>query len=129
MEDLEKAIIETTDSMESLAEEERDHLNSYLQKNFVLKEDLYIHHSNEKALNSLSKEVIITDYCLKQKMEKPFSLLLAEHSMDEFSKEKVEVFKQLHTNLSVIPIPSGYHFLPITNPIQVANTLRKTYTY
>ncbi|MBP1916312.1 hypothetical protein [Lederbergia galactosidilytica] len=45
--------------------------------------------------------------------------------MDEFSKEKVEEFKQLHFNLSVITIPNGYHFLPITNPIQIANAFKK----
>ncbi|AXI08474.1 hypothetical protein CUC15_05880 [Oceanobacillus zhaokaii] len=62
---------------------------------------------------------------MKRKIEKPFLLVLAENSMDEFSKDKAEAFKQLQTNLSVVPIPSGYHFLPITNPIQVANTLKK----
>lgn len=111
--------------MEGLTEEEGTHFKTYLQANFVLKENVYIHHSDEKALNTLSNEVTIKDYCLKQKIEKPFLLLLAEHSMDEFSKEKVEEFKQLHFNLSVITIPNGYHFLPITNPIQIANAFKK----
>lgn len=125
LEDLENAISETTNSMENLTEENRNNFKSYLQSNFVLKEDLYIHHSNEKALNTLSKEVTIKEYYLKQEIEKPFLLVLAEHSMDEFSKEKVEGFKQLHTNLSVITISGGYHFLPITNPMQVANALKE----
>ncbi|QGS68332.1 hypothetical protein CV093_06210 [Oceanobacillus sp. 143] len=50
LEDLENVVSETTNSMESLIEEERSNFKSYLQSNFVLKEDLYIHHSNEKAL-------------------------------------------------------------------------------
>lgn len=125
LEDLENAVSETINSMESLTEEERGNFKSYLQSNFVLKEDLFIHHSHEKALNTLSKEVTIKDYCLKREIEKPFLLVLAEHSMDEFSKDKVEAFKQLHKNLSVIQIPKGYHFLPITNPIQVATTFKK----
>lgn len=123
LEDLENAVSETTDAMESLTKEERRNFQSYLLSNFVLKEGLYIHHSNEKALNTLSNEVTTKDYCLKQKIEKPFLLLLAEDSMDEFSKDKIEAFKQLHTNLSVIRIPNGYHFLPITNSVQVANVL------
>ncbi|WP_156914163.1 hypothetical protein [Paucisalibacillus globulus] len=48
--------------------------------------------------------------------------------MDDFSKEKVEAFKKTQMNLSVTLIPNGHHFLPITNPIQVANTLKKHLT-
>ncbi len=126
-EDLENAISETANTMKCLTEEGRNNFKSYLHGNFVLKENLYIHHSNEKALNTLSKEITVTDYCLKQKIEKPFLLILAEQSIDEYSKEKVHVFKNLHPNLSVNLIPDGYHFLPITNPLQVANILKETY--
>lgn len=93
--------------------------------NFVWKDNVYKHHSNEEALNSLSKEVSRVDFCLKQKIDKPFLLIVAEQSMDDFSKEKVKVYQKLHTNLSVTVISKGHHFLPITNPIQVANTLKE----
>lgn len=125
LKDLEEAIRETTNSMEGLTEEVRDHFNSYLMSNFVWKDNVYKHHSNEEALNSLSKEVSRVDFCLKQKIDKPFLLIVAEQSMDDFSKEKVKVYQKLHTNLSVTVISKGHHFLPITNPIQVANTLKE----
>lgn len=124
-EDLENAVSETTHAMESLTKEERRNFQSYLLNNFVMKEDLYTHHSNEKALNTLSKEVTTKDYCLNSKIKKPFLLVLAEDGMNEFSKGKIEAFKQLHTNLSVVRIPNGYHFLPITNGVQVANILNE----
>jgi pimeloyl-ACP methyl ester carboxylesterase len=128
LKDLEEAIRETTNSMEGLTEEVRDNFNSYLMGNFVLKDNVYKHHSNEEALNSLSKEISRTDFCLKQRVEKPFLLIVAEQSMDDFSKEKVKAYQKLHTNLSVTVISNGHHFLPITNPIQVANTYRETFS-
>lgn len=122
---LEEGIHETINSMEGLTEEVWDNFHSYLKSNFIMKDYIYQHHSNEKALNSLSKEILRTDFCLKKKVDKPFLLILAEHSMDDFSKEKVKAYKKTHTNLLVTLISNGYHFLPITNPIQVANTLNK----
>lgn len=127
LEDLESAVNETVSHMDGLKEEEQSNFSSYMLNNFVLKEHLYIHHSNEEALNALSKEIAETDYCLNKKIEKPLLLLLAEHSMDEFSKEKVKDFKKIHTDSSVILVPNGYHFLPITNTLQVANILKENY--
>lgn len=93
-----------------------------------MEDRVYKHYSNEEALNSLSKEISRIDICLKQRVEKPFLLLVAEQSMDDFSKEKVKAYKKTHTNLSVILISNGHHFLPITKPIQVADTLKKHLT-
>ncbi|GGA90590.1 alpha/beta fold hydrolase [Ornithinibacillus halotolerans] len=124
LEDLEEAVRETTNSMEGLTEEVRENFNTYLLNNFVLQDHVYKHHSNEVALNSLSKEVTKTDFCLKQKVDKPFLLLVAEHSLDDFSNGKVEEFKKVHSDQAVKIISNGHHFLPITNPVEVANILK-----
>src|SRR5699024_867399 len=113
--------------MAGIKEEERNNFSSYMLNNFVLKGRSYVHHSNEQALNALSKEITETDYCLKKRIEKPLFLLLAEHSLDDFNKEKVKSFRELHADSSVILVPNGHHFLPITNSLQVANILKENY--
>lgn len=125
LEELEQAVDETVLAMDKLAESERQLFKDYLLNNFYLLDDSYIHHSREQALDHLSKEVTATDYCLKQAADIPLILLLAEESMDEFSLEKMQLFKVAHPDADVKIIGSGYHFLPITNAADVAAAMRE----
>lgn len=125
LEELEQAVDETVQAMDKLAEAERYLFKAYLLKNFDLQNNVYIHHSRERALNSLSKEVTVTDYCLARTPDIPLLLLLAEETMDEFSLEKMQLFKNAHPQASVKVIEGGYHFLPITNPWEVAAAMKE----
>src|SRR5690606_11511376 len=55
LEDLQAAINEMVYEMEGLSENTYSNLNSYMLGNFVLTNDVYMHHSNEEALNSLNQ--------------------------------------------------------------------------
>ncbi len=123
LEDIENAIKETVESMNDLECEDRIHFTSYLKENFVIDKGLYVHHSDEKAINLLSKEVDIKDYTLKHEIDKPILLLLAEKNLDESYKNKLHNYKQLHPNSTVKIVENGYHLLAITNPRKVANFL------
>ncbi|MEK5490775.1 alpha/beta hydrolase [Paenibacillus sp. FSL R7-0297] len=125
LEELEQAVDETILAMDKLAESERQVFKDYLMNNFYLQGDSYMHHSREQALNRLSKEVTATDYCLKQAADIPLILLLAEESMDEFSLEKMQLFKVAHPDADVKIIGNGYHFLPITNAADVAAAMHE----
>ncbi|WNS42912.1 hypothetical protein [Paenibacillus sp. MMS20-IR301] len=111
-------------ALPALAESERCLFKGILKDNFVVQEGIYTHHSREYALNSLSTEVAVTDYCLKEAQGNPILLLLAEASMDEFSLEKMRSFQEIHREAKVTVIGNGYHFLPVTNSVEVAAAVR-----
>ncbi|AIQ61046.1 alpha/beta fold hydrolase [Paenibacillus borealis] len=124
LKELEQAVDETVLAMDKLAEPEQQLFKDYLMNNFYPLDDSYIHHSREQALNSLSREVTDNDYCLKQATDIPMLLLLAEMSLDEFGLEKMQHFRDTHPEADVRIIGSGYHFLPITNPADVAAAMQ-----
>jgi pimeloyl-ACP methyl ester carboxylesterase len=125
LEELEQAVDDTIQAMDKLADHESRLFRDYLLNNFHLLNGSYIHHSSEAALNSLSREVTVNDYCLKEAPDVPLSLLVAEESMDEFSREKTQVFKSAFPQAVVKVIPNGYHFLPITNSAEVAKAMKE----
>ena len=50
--------------------------------------------------------------------------MIAENNLDEFSKKKLEDFKMNHPTAKVKVIQNGYHYLPLTNPREVAAFLQ-----
>lgn len=125
-EDLQAAINEMVYEMEGLSVNTYSNLNSYMLGNFVLKNDVYMHHSNEEALNSLNQEILHHNYCLQANINIPFNLLIAKNNLDEISHQKLQQFKNTHSSTKVKVIENGYHFLPITNPKEVAEFIRTT---
>ncbi|WP_449538018.1 alpha/beta fold hydrolase [Ferdinandcohnia sp. Marseille-Q9671] len=124
LEDLKNAVHETAHSMEGLEEHTYTIFKDYMMDNFVRKDQAYVHHSNEDALNSLSKEIVSTNYCLQTAIHTPLGLLLAETILDDFGKQKLNEFKKKHPHAKVEVIDNGYHFLPITNTKEVAQFIR-----
>src|SRR5690606_12568801 len=71
LEDLREAIRQEVDSMDKLPSETKELFEAYLLKNFIQKDGVYVHHSNVKALNTLSKEITETNYCIQQTNDLP----------------------------------------------------------
>lgn len=126
--DLKTAIKEQVDSMDMLPSSNKVIFESYLLKNFIRKDGLYVHHSNVNALNSLSKEMAETNYCIQQTKELPLLLLLADQGKDDSEEEQLNNFLTSNPNATVKRISDSYHLLPITNSNDVSKHL-KTYIY
>lgn len=116
IEDLHAAIKEQVNSMDKLSFSNKKRIENYFLQNFLLKDDVYMHHSNEYALNSLSRAIVETDYCLQHSKDFAVLLLLADQEKEDLEKEKVNRFILANENTTVKRIPDSYHLLPITNP-------------
>lgn len=125
LEDLREAIKQEVDSMDKLPFKSKVLFEEYLLKNFIQKDGVYVHHSNVNALNTLSKEVVETNYCIQQTNDLPILLLLADQGKDNTEEEKINSFLKINNNATVERIPNSYHFLPITNTSEVSKHLRK----
>lgn len=124
LEDLREAIRQEVDSMDKLLSENKKMLEEYLLKNFVQKDGVYVHQSNVKALNTLSKDIVETNYCIKGTEDFPILLLLADQGKDSTEEEKINSFLKSNKSATVQIIPNSYHFLPITNTNEVSVHLR-----
>ncbi|TWT07705.1 alpha/beta hydrolase [Planococcus sp. CPCC 101016] len=116
IEDLHAAIKEQVNSMDKLSFSNKKRIENYFLQNFLLKDGVYMHHSSELAVNSLSKAIVETNYCLQHSKEFAVLLLLADQEKEELEKEKVNRFTLTNENTTVKRIPDSYHLLPITNP-------------
>ena len=123
--DLQEAIKQQVDSMDKLPTISKELFEDYLLGNFIRKDGVYVHHSNENALNTLSKAVVETNYCIQENKEVPLLLLLADQGKDLSDEEKVNSFLQSNNNATVERIHNSYHFLPITNTNDVAKHFGK----
>lgn len=124
LEDLKTAIKEQVDSMDMLSSSNKVIFESYLLENYIRKGGVYVHHSNVNALNSLSKEVAKTNYCIQQTKELPMILLLADQGKDELEEEQLNNFLASNPNATVKHISDSYHLLPITNSNDVSKHLK-----
>ncbi|MEK4714076.1 alpha/beta hydrolase [Sporosarcina sp. FSL K6-5500] len=125
LEDLQKAIKQQVDSMDKLPSSSKELFENYLLKNFIRKDGVYVHHSNVNALNTLSKAVVETNYCIQQTKEFPVLLLLADQGKDNSEEEKINSFLISNNYATVERIPNSYHFLPITNTNDVSKHFEK----
>lgn len=123
LEDLREAIEHQVDSMDKLPSASKKLFETYLLKNFIQKDGVYVHHSNVNALNTLSKAVVETNFCIQQTKEFPILLLLADQEKDNMGK--VNSFLLSNHYARVERIPDSYHFLPITNANEVGRHFRK----
>lgn len=89
------------------------------------KNNIFYHHSNVKALNDLSKAIEINNYCIENEIPLSVLLLLADDHPDSLLHKKLNRFQERQPNALVEIIPDSYHFLPLTNPSEVAERIRK----
>ncbi|MFJ5792153.1 alpha/beta fold hydrolase [Lysinibacillus sp. NPDC093197] len=125
-EDLQEAINEEIKSMGIATAEHRQYLYEYFIGNFVKEENIYRHHSKEEAINYLAKAVDQHDYCIETETPLPVLLLLADHQQDELLHRKLTNFHERQPTAKIIKVPNGFHFLPLTNPQEVAGWIRNT---
>ena len=119
IEDLKIAIEQQADSMD-LSSRNKERFKIYLLDNFIQKDGVYIHHSDVNALQTLSRAITETNYCLQQDTEVPVLLLLADQEKENSEEEKIKSFLLLHKDATIKLIPNSYHLLAITNPLEVA---------
>lgn len=119
-EDLRSAIQGQVESMELLSPNSKERLKTYFLDNFIQQDDVHVHHSDVNALNSLSKAISETNYCLQQRSKLPILILLADQEKEDSVKEKTASFLLLNKNASIKCFPNSYHLLPITNPEAVS---------
>lgn len=124
--DIAAAIHEQTYSMPNLEKQAYEHFEQYFLGNYILHNDFYAHHCDEIAYNALSKELLTTNYCLKQ-TDISLQLVIAEASADDFSKSKVIDFKKHFPHAHVTFLQYGQHYLPLTNTAELAVILQKFY--
>lgn len=125
-EDIQSAVHDLVYSMPHLENEAYENFEQYLLGNYILHNGFYAHHCDEIAYNALSKELLTTNYCLKQ-TEIPIQLLIADASADNFSKAKAQNFKKQFSHAKVYFLEHGQHYLPLTNTTKLAATLRNFY--
>ncbi|MGE8033709.1 alpha/beta fold hydrolase [Lysinibacillus sp. NPDC093692] len=125
LEDLQEAITEEVSNMINLSAENKEYLYNYFFHNFVEKNNIFYHHSNVKALNDLSKAIEINNYCIENEVPLSVLLLLADDHPDSLLHKKLNRFQGRQPNALVEIIPDSYHFLPLTNPSEVAERIRK----
>lgn len=123
-EDLKMAIKQQVDSMDKLASNKKELFKNYMLNNFIFKDGVYVHHSNLNALNTLSRAIDKTNYCIQQSNELPLLLLLADQGRENSEEEKINSFLTLNKHATVESIHNSYHFLPITNTSDVAKHLK-----
>ncbi|MEG0450289.1 MAG: alpha/beta hydrolase [Lysinibacillus sp.] len=123
IEDLQEAIRNEASSMEKLSVKCQQTVYEYFLHNFILEGNMYRHHSNEQALNYLSKTVVSKNYCIQQEGTLPILLVLADDNQDESLHEKLQKFQELHPNSKTKIIHNSYHFLPLTNPVEAAKII------
>ncbi|MGM9924929.1 MAG: alpha/beta fold hydrolase [Bacillus sp. (in: firmicutes)] len=124
LEDLKEAINDTVNNMEGLNKDTYSKLKDYMFSNFVHKNNTYIHHSNEDALNVLHKEILTSNHCLPNDVDIPVGLVIAQNNLDDVSRQKLIEFKSQYPLAKVKVIENGYHFLPITNTEEVADFIQ-----
>lgn len=124
LEDLKNAIEQEVDSMGELLSDRAEVFKKYLLENFIQKDGVYVHHCNVEAVNVLSKSIVETNYCIRQAVELPILLLLADQGKDNTEEKKIQRFLEINNHATVEQIPKSYHFLPITNTEQVANIIK-----
>lgn len=125
-EDIKDAIKELTYSMPNLENQAYTNFEAYFLNNYIKQGNFYTHHCNEIAYNSLSKEIISINYCLKE-ISIPVILLIAGASADEISLEKSKAFKANFEQAKVHLIKNGQHYLPLTNTVIIAEILKDFY--
>lgn len=126
LEDLQEAIHEEVRNMGNLSAENKEYLYNYFLHNFVEKNNIFYHHSNVKALNDLSRAVEKNNYCIENEIPLSVLLLLADEHTDNLLHKKLDRFQERQPNAQVEIIPNSYHFLPLTNPNEIAERIRKT---
>lgn len=124
-EDLSEAVKQQVDKMNSLSSSTSTVFENYLLKNFVFQGGNYIHHSNQDALNVLSNSMHEVDYRLDQTSDIPILLLLADQNIHSTEQKKAMEFLASRRNAEMHVIADGYHLLPITNSLSVAQHLIK----
>ncbi|MGE7689053.1 alpha/beta fold hydrolase [Lysinibacillus sp. NPDC097214] len=125
LEDLQEAINEEVSNMVNVSTENQEYLYNYFLRNFVEKNNIFYHHSNVKALNDLSKAIEKNNYCIENEIPLSVLLLLADDHPDSLLDKKLNRFQERQPNAQVEIIPNSYHFLPLTNPGEVAERIRK----
>ncbi|MFT9820569.1 alpha/beta fold hydrolase [Lysinibacillus sp. NPDC056185] len=125
LEDLQEAINEEIRNMGNLSAENKEYLYNYFLHNFVEKNNVYYHHSDANALNDLSKAVEKNNYCIENEISLSVLLLLADEHSDSLLHKKLNRFQKRQPNAQVEIIPKSYHFLPLTNPNEIAARIRK----
>ena len=100
-------------------------LKKYLLNNFIQKDGVYVHHSNANALNTLSKAVVETNYCIKLTKELPEIFLLADQGKGSTEAEKINSFLISNKYAMVERITNSYHFFLITTQKKFQNTFKK----
>jgi len=126
LEDLQEAVREEVKNMEIASANHQQYLYDYFIGNFVKVGNVYCHHSMEQALNYLAKAVDQHNYCLEEGIPIPVLLLLADQQQDALFYQKITKFQERQPTAIINIIPNGYHFLPLTNPQEVAGLIRHT---
>lgn len=120
--DIREAVKELTYSMPNLENQAYTNFEYYFLSNYIKQGNFYAHHCSEAAYNTLSEEIISTNYCLKE-IAIPTILLIAGASADEISLNKSTIFNDQFQKAKVVLIDNGQHYLPLTNTEAVANKL------
>lgn len=126
VENIKEAIKELTYSMQNLENQAYTNFETYFLNNYIKQGNFYAHHCNEIAYNSLSKEIMSIDYCLKE-IHVPTILFIAGASADDISLKKSIVFNKQFEQATVHLIENGQHYLPLTNTVAVAQILEDYY--
>lgn len=126
LEDLQEAVREEVKNMGIASAKHQQYLYDYFIGNFVKAKNGYCHHSMEQALNDLAKAVDQHNYCLEEEIPIPVLLLLADQQQDAMFYQKLMKFQERQPAAKINIIPNGFHFLPLTNPQEVAGWIGQT---
>ena len=124
LEDLQDAVREEVKNMGISAADDQQYLYEYFIRNFVKDKNIYRHHSKQEALNDLAKAVDRYNYCIEKEIPLPVLLLVADNHQDVLFHKKLTKFQEWQPRAKTKMIPNSYHFLPLTNPKEVAGWIR-----
>ncbi|UNT54306.1 alpha/beta hydrolase [Lysinibacillus capsici] len=127
--DIIEAVHKFTYSIDELRNNNYKQFEDYFIQNYIKVNDYYKHHCDVQTYNMLSEEVIKTNYCLRESIEEPIYLILAENNIDDYKRKKIKDFCLIHPTATVKVIENGHHYLSLVNTKQIKECLEKYLRY